>query len=182
MEAIAEEAHEGGHEHHHGKGEIHESETGGPAEDLAEVAGGGEVVELDLRDVEGGLEGGGVLREIEICAGEGLNPYSGHQQHPLPRLARHGHTQFHQQTADVDGSRRRRRRRRRRGGGGKGFLEIGDRFCVYLRLYVASFINEYGTSIASLVPVAISCIHISPSLVFFIKKKFLFRFYLILLL
>lgn len=115
MEAVAEESHEGGHEHDDRKGEIQEGETGGPAEDLAEVAGGGEIVKLNLRDVESGFERRRVLGEIEISAGESLNPYGGHQQHPLPRLARHGHPKLPQQTAETDSSRRRSRRRREGG-------------------------------------------------------------------
>lgn len=68
-----------------------ESEARGPTEDLAHVAGGGEVVELQLRDVEMGFQGRGVLGEVEVGAGECLNPYAGHQDHPLPRLPRHAY-------------------------------------------------------------------------------------------
>ncbi|WVZ10110.1 hypothetical protein V8G54_014640, partial [Vigna mungo] len=72
-----------------GERETSEGEAGGPAEDLAHVVGGGEVVEFDLRDVEKGFQGRGVVGEVEVCAGEGLNPDSRHQDHPLPRLSGH---------------------------------------------------------------------------------------------
>jgi len=91
LEAVADESHGGGDEDDKGERETTESEAGGPAEDLAHVVGGCEVVELDLRDVEKGFEGRGVVGEVEVGSGEGLNPDRRHQNHPLPRLPRHPH-------------------------------------------------------------------------------------------
>ena len=89
LQAVAEESHGGGDEDDDGERETREGEAGGPTEDLAHVVGGCEVVEFDLRDVEKGFEGRGIVGEVEVCAGEGLNPDGRHQNHPLPRLSGH---------------------------------------------------------------------------------------------
>lgn len=83
------EADRGGEEEHHRQRQVEEGDSGGPAEDFSEIGGGGEVVELDLRDAHHGLELRRVGGEVEVGAGERLDPQRRHQDHPFPRLPRH---------------------------------------------------------------------------------------------
>lgn len=91
LETVSNKTQKGGGEEDEPEGEVEEGQAGGPTKGLAEVGGDGEVVELDLGDVEDGLEVGGVGGEVEVGAGEGLDPNCRHQHHPPPPLPpRHG--------------------------------------------------------------------------------------------
>uniref|UniRef100_A0A0E0F1L3 Uncharacterized protein n=1 Tax=Oryza meridionalis TaxID=40149 RepID=A0A0E0F1L3_9ORYZ len=56
LEGVGGEAGGGGEEEDGGEGEVDEGEARRPAQRLAEVGGGGQVVERLLRDTQGGLE------------------------------------------------------------------------------------------------------------------------------
>lgn len=89
LEAVTEEAQEGGHEHDGPQGEVHEGDAGAPPEGLAHVGGHREVVELQLRYAHHRLQLRRVGREVEVGPRERLYPRRRHQHHPLPRLPRH---------------------------------------------------------------------------------------------
>lgn len=91
LKAITDEPHEGGHEKHNPQRKIHQGQAGGPPKNLAQVRGRGQVIELDLRNPQHGLQHRRVGREIEVGTGECLNPNRRHQNHPFSRLARHEH-------------------------------------------------------------------------------------------
>lgn len=84
LSSVGGEADAGGEEEDSGEREVDEGQAGGPSEGLAEVGGDGEVVELHLGDPHGGLQIRGVGGEVEVRAGEGLDPLRRQQYHPPP--------------------------------------------------------------------------------------------------
>lgn len=84
LEGVCGEAGGGGEEEDGGEGEVDEGEARRPAQRLAEVGGGGQVVERLLRDTQGRLERRRVGREVEVCPRHRLYPHRRHQHRPTP--------------------------------------------------------------------------------------------------
>lgn len=77
LSAVANKAFDGADEEQEGGGEAVGGEAGEEAKGLSEVFGDGEIVELELGEVHEGFEGGGVVGEGLIVAGDGLDPDGG---------------------------------------------------------------------------------------------------------
>lgn len=87
--AVRAEADGGSEEEDEREREVEEGEARGPAESLAEVGRGGQVVKLHLRYPHGRLQIRRISRKVEVGSRERLDPHRRHQYHPLPRLPPH---------------------------------------------------------------------------------------------
>lgn len=89
LNSISKETHKGRHEKHNPKRKIHQSQPRRPPENLPHIRSHSQVIKLNLRNSQHRFQRRRVLREIEVGPSESLNPNSGHQNHPFPRLPCH---------------------------------------------------------------------------------------------
>lgn len=84
LKAITNETHGSSDEHDERQRKIHQSKPRRPTENLPHIIRGGEIIELNLRDIKRRFQRRRVLGEIEIGPRKRLNPNRGDENHPFP--------------------------------------------------------------------------------------------------
>ena len=84
LQRVRGEPQHGGDEEDGVEGDVEQGEAGGPAECLAEVGGGGQVVERLLGDAQRRFQRRRVGREVEVGPRQSLDPHRRNKNSPPP--------------------------------------------------------------------------------------------------